>query len=247
MGYPDQQDVRYMWPYLMPGPSTIGYMEVAVQLLSQICGAMISPLVAGISANSWTNHLDEETMWLLGIQTATPFGCMVAMMVSVTLGDLWKYSGYTWTNIAATGPSPRSQHVAVWDPSNSVIWIHGGINSCVLNDELWKFDTKASTWTAWPSSQQPLARASHVAVWDDANQAIWIHGGYSRTCGDFGVCNAIYGGSTQLLTATTGIWLLLVVQRTSLHVAGWDPTNEAIWIHGGLQGANFCSDLWDLM
>ena len=161
------------------------------------------------------------------------------------LGDLWKYSGYTWTNIAATGPSPRSQHVAVWDPSNSVIWIHGGINSCVLNDELWKFDTKASTWTAWPSSQQPLARASHVAVWDDANQAIWIHGGYSRTCGDFGgLQRDLWRFDT---TANSNNWNLVAIggpTARAYHVAGWDPTNEAIWIHGGLQGANFCSDLW---
>lgn len=100
-------------------------------------------------------------------------------------GDLWKYSGYTWTNIAAAGPSPRSQHVAVWDTSSSAIWIHGGLKDCVLNQELWKFDTQAGTWTSWPSSQeQPSARANHVAVWDDANRAIWIHAGYNRPSAD---------------------------------------------------------------
>ena len=104
-------------------------------------------------------------------------------------GDLWKYSdsGYTWTNIPAAGPSPRSQHVAVWDTSSSAIWIHGGLKDCVLNQELWKFDTQAGTWTSWPS-QEPSARANHVAVWDDTNRAIWIHAGYNRpsaegTCG----------------------------------------------------------------
>ena len=103
-------------------------------------------------------------------------------------GDLWKYSGYTWTNIAAAGPSPRSQHVAVWDTSSSAIWIHGGLKDCVLNQELWKFDTQAGTWTSWPSSQeQPSARANHVAVWDDANQAIWIHAGYNRPSADLKV------------------------------------------------------------
>eukprot|EP00438_Fugacium_kawagutii_P010666 Skav207411 [mRNA] locus=scaffold646:109544:110170:+ [translate_table: standard] len=95
--------------------------------------------------------------------------------------DLWRYSGYTWTNLATPGPSPRSQHVAVWDATNLAIWIHGGTNHCTLNQDLWKFDTQMSTWSRMPEGQyQPFARANHVAVWDDGRRAMWIHAGYNR-------------------------------------------------------------------
>eukprot|EP00438_Fugacium_kawagutii_P010669 Skav207414 [mRNA] locus=scaffold646:127536:128243:+ [translate_table: standard] len=98
--------------------------------------------------------------------------------------DLWRYSGYTWTNLATPGPSPRSQHVAVWDATNLAIWIHGGTYHCALNQDLWKFDTQMSTWSRMPdgnNGRKPSARANHVAAWDEANLALWIHAGYDQS------------------------------------------------------------------
>eukprot|EP00435_Cladocopium_sp_Y103_P075181 s49_g54.t1 len=144
--------------------------------------------------------------------------------------DLWRYSSSTWTNIMAPGPSARSQHVAVWDGSNLAIWIHGGLFDCTLNQDLWKFDTQQGT--------QPFARANHVAVWDEFGQAIWIHAGYNRSCGE------VQGGLQQDLwrydtTVNRNNWNLIAMGGPSaraFHVAGWDPTNRAIWIHGGFDG-----------
>ena len=42
--------------------------------------------------------------------------------------------------------------------------------------DLWRFS--AGAWTRWTSSLgRPAARSGHVAIWDDVNDLLWIHGG----------------------------------------------------------------------
>ena len=101
-------------------------------------------------------------------------------------GDLWRYSGNSWTLEAdetVYGPSPRSDHVAVWDAASSTLWIHGEKNGHgILLGDLWRFDSPPNrpswSWSRVVDNEPPSARAHHVAVWDDTNAAIWVHGGY---------------------------------------------------------------------
>lgn len=101
------------------------------------------------------------------------------------LKEVWKY--YTgdagrWFRIVDStvpGPCARSDHVAMWDATTSALWIHGGFDGTAL-DDLWRFDSREGTWNKMPRvGHQPSARANHVAAFDGANRAIWIHAGHS--------------------------------------------------------------------
>ena len=111
----------------------------------------------------------EQALWIHGGFDGSQF-----------LKDLWKFSGNSWTLKADSfvyGPHARSDHVAVWDASNSALWVHGGYDG-ILHDDMWKFETQKGSWTPVSISQVPSARAYHVATWDETNSNIWLHGGF---------------------------------------------------------------------
>ena len=116
----------------------------------------------------WDPH--SEVLWISGGFDGNNF-----------LKEVWKYRGGNWLRVVDStvpGPCARSDHVAMWDATSSVLWIHGGFDGTMQRD-LWKFDTREGTWSRMPQTgRQPSARANHVAAWDDTHLAIWIHAGH---------------------------------------------------------------------
>ena len=95
--------------------------------------------------------------------------------------DLWTFSRNTmsWRLLDSfvTGPTARSDHVAVWDDTSLALWLHGGMDSSLKGD-LWRFDSRTEAWAEFQPENPPSARAYHVAAWDTLNLAIWMHGGH---------------------------------------------------------------------
>ena len=116
---------------------------------------------------SWDQN--ERALWIHGGYDGVHF-----------FKDLWKYQDYHWslvTDSTASAPSPRADHVAVWDAASSALWLHGGYDG-LLHEDLWRFDSKVVRWTQIIGNNPPSARSHHVAIWDDTSSALWVHGGY---------------------------------------------------------------------
>lgn len=162
--------------------------------------------------------------------------------------DLWILnvdSGGLWLQLSNdAGPTPREDHAAVW--GGTALWLHGGrTEEGGFAQDLWRFS--AGAWTRWTSSLgRPAARSGHVAIWDDVNDLLWIHGGYS---GDYADLHHDLW-SFDPSSSNTSAWRSPMVRRDlpqpsgrAYHAAAWVPETESLWIHGGYDGS-LCGDLW---
>jgi FG-GAP-like repeat/FG-GAP repeat len=135
----------------------------------------------------------------------------------VPSGGIYDPATDTWTTPSTTGATWRSAHSAVWTGSKMIVW--GG------QDEvggLWPwsntggiYDPAADIWTATSTTNAPLGRAAHTAVWTGSRMIVW--GG---TASDYYPLNSggIYDPVTDRWTATattnrpsarlgqTGLW-----------------------------------------
>eukprot|EP00439_Symbiodinium_sp_Y106_P057954 s465_g8.t1 len=143
------------------------------------------------------------------------------------------------TDLADAGlvrPAARSEHVAAWDEVNQVLLIHGGSN---LEGDLWAFDAASEAWTRTVTAVAPAARAAHAAGWDPANHALWVHGGYnSQTLAWFRDGWRLQSGAWTLELHDAG------PSSREAHIAVWDESTAALWVHGGWTGTRHLSDLW---
>lgn len=152
--------------------------------------------------------------------------------------DLWTYNVPTrsWTLISqsSVSPSERKDHVIAWDPIEGALWIHGGSDGSKYLMDLWKRDSGNSSWTLLANSSVdgPSARSDHVAVWDSASSALWIHGGYDGVTLRQDIWKFDSQGSN---------WERIVdidpPSARAYHVAVWDERKSALWIHGGYDGS----------
>lgn len=153
------------------------------------------------------------------------------------LDDLWTYNvdNKTWERKwpPAPAPSKRGDHVAVWDPCEPALWIHGGFDGRSFFKDLWKYS--GNSWTE-VTVDGPQERSDHVAVWDTANGALWVHGG------DNGV--TLMQDIWKYDSLHKGTWVLVqdVTPPSAMarHAGVWDDRNLALWIHGGDDGSSFC-------
>ena len=163
--------------------------------------------------------------------------------------DLWAYDVESgpWDQKLQlnSAPSKRGDHVAVWDPSELALWIHGGFDGATLFNDLWRYSDNRWTLMADGAGLAPCARSSHVAVWDASRSAMWLHGVLSSDLqSDLWMFD--YRGSLSSWVQIPGGNGPLPAARAH-HVAAWDDTNAAMWIHGGyangrpLQAKQACS------
>eukprot|EP00435_Cladocopium_sp_Y103_P074945 s49_g52.t1 len=172
------------------------------------------------------------------------------------LDDLWVFdpSTSTWTNRSyndhndySLTPPQVHRHAMVWDPHTEVLWISGGFDGNNFLKEIWKYDSGSagSAGSGWlrvvdSTVPGPCARSDHVAMWDATSSAIWIHGGFDGT-----VRRDLWKFDTR-----EGTWSRMPQtgrqpSARANHVAAWDDTHQAIWIHAGHAGSEGLQrDLW---
>ena len=173
--------------------------------------------------------------------------CRTSIFSSFFLTN-WLAATATWSLITQTaGPSGRFGHTSVWDEKGQKIWVHGGSGEDLLND-LWVFDVKTSTWIDQSKADQnrsstqvsyPSPRLHrHAMVWDPDRATLWISGGFDG--GNFVKEVWKYADNTWFRFADSTV---PGPSARSDHVAIWDASNAAIWIHGGFDGIEK-QDLW---
>jgi hypothetical protein len=125
----------------------------------------------------------------------------------------------------------------VWDPQTEVLWISGGFDGNNFLKEIWKYSSGSTGSVGWlrvvdSTVPGPCARSDHIAIWDATSSAIWIHGGFDGT-----MQRDLWKFDTR-----EGTWSRMPQtgrqpSARANHVAAWDDTHLAIWIHAGHGGS----------
>ena len=143
--------------------------------------------------------------------------------------DLWSYNptANTWTNLNPSGgPAARYAHSAVWDSTNSKMYVFGGFTTVAKND-LWSYTPATNTWAQLsPTGTIPSARSGHSAVWNATNGKMYVFGG------------TVGGNELWTYTPATNAWAQITPTGgpptgRAYHVAVWDATANKIYIFGG--------------
>lgn len=96
------------------------------------------------------------------------------------LGDTWEFAGGVWTNVTTgTGPAPRVDASAEWDPDIQSIVLFGGQNSTQSFGDTWRF--VGGTWTELFPASSPSARVAPGLTYDAADGYLLLFGGATAT------------------------------------------------------------------
>src|SRR5579884_489846 len=93
-------------------------------------------------------------------------------------GGKYNPSSDSWVGTTTTNaPSPRNSQTAVWAGSEMIVW--GGVFCCpaIDFDTGGRYDTTTDSWTATSTTNAPLARWDHTAVWTGGEMIAW--GGFN--------------------------------------------------------------------
>jgi hypothetical protein len=99
------------------------------------------------------------------------------------LNDTWEWDGEVWTQVADTGPSPRTAHAITFDSVRQRVVLFGGWGggADVLNDT-WEWD--GAVWTQ-VADTGPSPRMECAMTFDTMRERVVLFGGDNTTSGEF--------------------------------------------------------------
>lgn len=193
---------------------------------------------------------------------------------------------YGTQGIPGSSNKPGARNFSTtWRDSTGNLWLFGGmgygsVDMGYLND-LWKYDPATNNWT-WVKGSNIIEEFStygtqgtpHVAnkpgatyasvSWTDANNNLWLFGGFGYTDNDFGFLNTLwkYNPSTNQWTWVkgdktidkVGVYGTKGVEHTNNKPGGrygsrtWTDINGNLWLFGGYgydgSSTGMLNDLW---
>lgn len=175
------------------------------------------------------------------------------------LNDAWALSltdgGAAWSRLAPTGnpPGGRSNHVAVWDPTNSRVIEYGGTTAdggpSILNDAWALALVDGMAWSQLPSPDGPArGREAPTAIYDPVRDRMILFGGHADG-------SPAYPTDVLALSlGDTATWAKLSTAGTAPsgrrgHSAIYDPVRDRLIVFGGYYfdgDSNFLNDVWAL-
>jgi N-acetylneuraminic acid mutarotase len=105
--------------------------------------------------------------------------------------DTWEYdpTGGSWTALHPSGqlPSPRSEQAMAYDSDSGKVFMFGGCDDNMVQNDIWVYDPAANTWTdlnqpidgSVSPGLRPPARTGSCLVYDSANGDLLLFGGES--------------------------------------------------------------------
>jgi galactose oxidase-like protein/Kelch motif protein/flagellar hook capping protein FlgD len=154
------------------------------------------------------------------------------------ISDAWSLSlegRSAWTRIdAASEPSVRWGHSAIYDPVRARMVVFGGTKDGYnLVSEIWGLSLSAAPrWTNLTTPDTPPGpRLGHSAVYDDVHQRMVLFGGYDP---QRGFLNDVW----VLSLAGKPVWTMLQPSGTAPspregHAAIYDPARDRMLVFGG--------------
>jgi len=113
----------------------------------------------------------------------------------------------TWTQIAGTGPPPRSGAPMVFDSKNNLFVLFGGERYVYSLGDTWVFNPSTSSWSNKNPSPAPPQRARAAMAYDEKSGKALLFGGLNKGAGSLLSDTWLYDAATntwqQVSTATT--------------------------------------------
>ncbi|CAG1008510.1 hypothetical protein ANRL4_03899 [Anaerolineae bacterium] len=162
----------------------------------------------------WTGQ--EMIIW--GGETGTPG--------TVNTGYRYNPKTDSWSPITTTtAPAARRFHSAIWTGSEMIIWGGEGSNSGPTYGNGGKYNPVADTWLPITTTNAPIGRYLHAAVWTGSEMLVW---GGDTVSPDVVPTNT--GGRYDPVTDT---WLPITVTNApisrTLPIGVWAETQLLIW------------------
>ena len=154
--------------------------------------------------------------------------------------EVWalSFSGTpTWSSLATsgTGPSPRYNHTAIFDPVRDRMIVFGGDDGADLND-VWALSLSGTP--AWsllsPSGTAPQGRYSHSAIYDASGDRMIVFGGKAGTS----LLNDTWALSLSDPPAWSDLMPTDPPSTRYRHSAIYDPVRVRMVVYGGDDGSN---------
>lgn len=141
-----------------------------------------------------------------------------------------------WTRMNTNGaPAARTKHTAVWTGTEMIIWGgQGGSGLTVYLNDGARYNSATDTWSPVSSTNAPLARSGHTAVWSGSDMIVW--GGFSGG-GPYQETGARYNPATDSWLPTD--YAIAPSGRVG-HTAVWTGREMIIW--GGDKGSSYAND-----
>jgi len=167
--------------------------------------------------------------------------------------DVWALSladTLAWTPLAPVGklPPDRQHHSAIYDPVRDRMIVFGGSNASGRLGDTWALSLM-DTLPAWAelssSGTPPSARDAHSAIYDPMRERMVVFGGQDASGARLNDVWALSVEDTMLA------WMALTPAGTppvarNLHSAIYDRVRDRMVVFGGVDAAQFRSDLWAL-
>jgi hypothetical protein len=150
--------------------------------------------------------------------------------------DTWVWDGEYWTQVADTGPSPRSGHGVAFDTNGAVVVLFGGLSSSgEMHGDTWQWD--GSDWTQ-VADTGPSARTAHALAYDATRSRLVAFGGEA---------------AGSLLQRDTWEWdgqdwaqlQDIGPDPRKHHTMAFDPSRGRTVLFGGDLGSGTASDTWE--
>jgi N-acetylneuraminic acid mutarotase len=130
----------------------------------------------------------------------------------------------SWTATSAvSAPDAREYHTGVWTGSEMIVWGGAGcgFGNCILNTG-GRYNLTTDSWTATNTTNAPVARFGHMAVWTGSEMIVW--GGTNRT---------IYLNTGGRYNPTDNSWTPTSTANAPLgriaHTAVWADSEMIVW------------------
>jgi hypothetical protein len=183
----------------------------------------------------------RDRMLIFGGSTET--GTVPDPLWSLSLG-----TSVAWTDLGGQRAPGRWDAAAAYDPTRSVMWIHGGqgwdMNQLTRSD-LWSLPLSPATgWTQPATTGTPLGkRYGHSAIYDPVRDRLLFFGGSDSVS----YLNDVWA----LSLSGTPAWSQLSPTGTppdprAYQSAVYDAPNDRLVIFGGFTGSTSLSDVWAL-
>lgn len=159
-------------------------------------------------------------------------------------GDTWVWDGSAWTQVADTGPDPRTLHSMVYDDSRQRVVLFGGFTSPSTHlGDTWEWD--GTEWTQ-VADIGPRGRYGCSLTYDTVRQRVVLFGGFALATPGAPASSNTYFGDTWEWDGTE--WTQIADTGPSERYApamAFDRSRECQVLFGGLSQATWLNDTWE--